>query len=63
MAHLVKPLTLDLGSGHDLPVREIEPRVRLCADSVDPAWDSLSGSLSAPSPLVLSLPCALSLTK
>ena len=29
MAQLVKRPTLDLGSGHDLAVREIEPRVGL----------------------------------
>ena len=34
--------TLGLGSGHDLTVHEIEPHVGLCADSVEPAWDSLS---------------------
>ena len=44
--------TLDFSSGHDLVVGEIEPLVGLCPDSVEPAWDSLSPSLS------LSLPCA-----
>ena len=29
-------LTLDFGSGHDLAVREFEPRVRLCADGSKP---------------------------
>ena len=48
MAESVKRHTLDFGSGHDLTVREVKPRVRLCADSVEPAWDSLSPSLSAP---------------
>ena len=33
MAQSVQPATLDLGSGHDLTVREFEPHVRLCADS------------------------------
>ena len=34
-------------SGHDdLMVREFEPRIRLGADSVEPAWDSLSLPLS-----------------
>ena len=46
MAQLVKCLTLDLGSSHDLTVWEIEPRVELCADSMEPAWDSFSLSLS-----------------
>ena len=51
MAQLVKRLTLDFGSGHDLTVHGFEPRVGLCADSAEPAWESLS----------LSLPCLLSL--
>ena len=37
VAQLVKRLTPDFGSGHDLTVCEIEPRVGLCADSVEPA--------------------------
>ena len=50
MAQPIKHPTLDFGSGHDLTVREIEPHVRLCADSAEFAWDSLSPSLSAPPP-------------
>ena len=42
MAQLVKHLTLDLVSGHDLIVHETEPQVRLCTDCVEPAWDALS---------------------
>ena len=42
MAQSVGHLTLDFGSGHDLPVRGFEPHVGLCADGVEPAWDSLS---------------------
>ena len=53
--------TLDFGSGHDLTVREFETHFRLCADSVKPAWDSRSPSLSAPLMLVLSLSLSLSL--
>ena len=48
----------DFGSGHDLTVREFEPRVRLCADSSEPgAYFRFCGSLSlCPSPAhVLSL--------
>ena len=45
MAQSVKRLTLDFDSCHDLTVGEFEPRVRLCADSAEPAWDSLSPSL------------------
>ena len=48
MAQLVKCLILDFSSGHDLTVYEMEPRIRLCADSAEPAWDSLPPSLSAP---------------
>ena len=45
MAQSVKRQTLDFGSGHDLTVRGIEPHSGLCADSIEPAWDSLSLSL------------------
>ena len=48
MAQLVKCLTFDFGSGHDLMVCEYRPRVELCADGVESAWDSLSLSLSLP---------------
>ena len=54
MAQVVKHPTTDFGSGHDLMVHEIEPHIRLCADSAEPAWDSLSPSLSALPPLVIS---------
>ena len=40
-AQSVKHLTLDFSSGHDVTVHEFEPHV-LCADGVEPAWDSLS---------------------
>ena len=46
MAQSVKHPSLGFGSGHDLMVRETEPHVRLCIDSMEPAWDSLSLSLS-----------------
>ena len=36
VAQSVERPTLDFGSGRDLMVGEIEPRVRLCADSVEP---------------------------
>ena len=42
MAQSVKRPTLDSGAGHDLVVCEFEPRTGLCADSAEPAWDSLS---------------------
>ena len=50
---MVKSLTLDFGSGHDLMVRKFEPHVRLCADVTEPAWDSFSLPLSAPPLLML----------
>ena len=53
VAQSVKRPTLDFGSGHDLVVHEFEPHVGLWADSVEPAWDALSPSLSAPPLLVL----------
>ena len=38
----VKYLALGFGSGHDLKVHEFEPCISLCADSAEPAWNSLS---------------------
>ena len=61
MAQLVKYPTLDFSSGHDFAVREIEPHFGLCADSAEPAWDSLP--LSLPFPCSLSLALSLSLKK
>ena len=55
VAQLVKCLALDFGSDHDLMVYEIEPYSRFCANSMEPAWDSLSPSLSTPPLLSLSL--------
>ena len=55
VAQPVERPTLDLGSGHDLMSREFEPHIRLCTDSAEPAWDSVSPSLSAPPLLSLSL--------
>ena len=48
MAQSVKHPTLGFGAGHDLEVCEFEPCIRFCADSAEPAGDSLSPSLSAP---------------
>ena len=55
MAQLVKHPTLNFGSGHDLMVHEFEPCVGLCDGNAEPAWDSLSPSLSAPPLLSFSL--------
>ena len=48
MAQSVACRPLDFSSGHDLIVHGLEPHVRLHADCVEPAWDCLSPSLSAP---------------
>ena len=56
MAQSLKCLTLDFASGHDLVVREFKPHIGLHSDSVEPALDPLSPSLSAPLLLALSLP-------
>ena len=37
LAQLVKQLTFDFGSGHDLTVREFETHFGLCAVSKEPA--------------------------
>ena len=49
VAQRVTRLTLDFGSGHNLTVPDFEPRVRLCTDSVESTWNSVSLSL-CPSP-------------
>ena len=54
VAQSVKPQTVDLSSGHNLTICEFEPHIRVCADSVEPAWNSLPPSLSA-LPSLLSL--------
>ena len=46
---------LDFSLGDDLEVHVFEPRVELCTGRAEPAWDSLSPSLSAPAPLSFSL--------
>ena len=61
MAQTVKRLTLDSGSGPDLMVCGFEPCVGLCTGDMEPAWDSLFPSFSAPLPLAQV--CFLSLRK
>ena len=51
VAQLAKCMTLDFGSGHDRMVHGIKLCFGLCADSTEPAWNSLS----APPLLSLSL--------
>ena len=53
-AQSVKHLTIGFSSGHDLTVLEFKPHIGLCADSVEPAWDSLSPLSLCPSHLALS---------
>ena len=53
VAQLVERPPLDFGPGHDLTVREFEPRGGLCTDGAEPARASLSPSLSAPPRLSL----------
>ena len=60
-----KRLARGFSSGHELTVQGFEPHVGPCADSVEPAWGSLSPSLSAPlrlPPLLRSHVRSLSLT-
>ena len=45
VAQSVEHPTVDLGSGHDLTACGFEPHIRLCVDSMEPAWDSLLLSL------------------
>ena len=58
MAHLVKCLTLDFRSGHDLAAHESESCIGLCVDIAEPACSSLCLYLS----LLLSLSLSLSLS-
>ena len=60
VAQSVEVPTPDFSSGHDLMVRGIKPCVWLCADSVEPAWDSLSPPLSVTLPISPSLLISLS---
>ena len=41
VAQSAEHLTLGFGSGHDLLIHGIEPCIRLCANSMEPALDSL----------------------
>ena len=60
VAPLVKPLNLDLGSGHDLEVPGIKTLQALCAGGAQPVWDSVSSSLY---PSRMHTQCSLSLSK
>ena len=50
----------DFDSGHELVVCGFEPLIGLCADSLEPASESVSPSLSAPPLLML---CLLKINK
>ena len=54
VAQLVKRPALGFSSGGDRATCEFEPHSGLFADSPEPAWDSLSPSLSASPPLSVS---------
>ena len=54
MAPSVKHLILDFSSDRDLTVREFGPALGgLCADGMEPAWDSVSLSSFSASPLLV----------
>ena len=55
MAESVKCRLLILAQAIISWLAEFEPCIGLCADSMEPAWDSLSPSLSSPPLLSLSL--------
>ena len=57
VAQLVKRSILAFDSGHDLTIQGFEPHIGLCADSMEPIWDSLSPPLPTPAHT-----CALSLS-
>ena len=64
VAQSVKRPTLGFSSDHDFMVHEIKPHIGLCTDSAEPAWGSLSLSLSLPPPqFVHMLSLSLSLSK
>ena len=62
VACLVECLTHGFNSDHDLLVHEIEPSIQVCADSMEPAWDSRSLCSSPNSMCSLSLSLALALS-
>ena len=63
VAQSVKHPILDFSSGHDLMVREVELYIGLQANRAEPAYDSLSPSLSAPLQPSLSFSVSLKINK
>ena len=65
VARLVKRLTLGFGSGHGLMVCKFKPHIRFHAVNAEPAWDSLSRSVSLllPHSRMHTSVCACSLSK
>lgn len=49
------------GSGHHLEVHGLQARIQLCADSVKPAWESLSSPLPLPQAHTCQHACSLSI--
>ena len=62
VVHSVKHLTYYFSSGHDLVVCRFKSCIGLCADSMEPAWDSPSPSLSASASVSLSASASLPLS-
>ena len=64
-AQSVKRLTLDVGSGHDVIVPEVDPRIGHHAYGTEPAWDPLcvSLSLSFSAPLLMCSACTLAFSQ
>ena len=60
LAQLVKHLSFGFSMGHDVTVCEFELCIGLCADRMEPAWDSLSLPLSLSVPPLLVLLLSLS---
>ena len=65
VAQLVEHLTLDFSSGLDLSVCGFKPHFRLCADTLELTWDSLSplSAAAAAASSSSSLSLSLSLSK
>ena len=61
-AQSVKHLTTGFGSGRHLTVCEKEPRVGLCVEGAEPAWELGTLSLPLSAPPLLALVCVFSLS-